>query len=75
MEDEEEKKRENPEVATTRQNAFVIFSQDKDVRTAEIVKNKVAAYTGVAMRMKAISQSAMENLLQGIYLDAQNAKS
>ena len=62
------------EEAKERQDAFVIFSQDKDVRNSESVKLKASAYTGIALRLKSISQQAMENLLHGICLDANGAR-
>ena len=69
--DELESQREE---AKERQDAFVIFSQDKDVRNQETVKVKASAYTGIALRLKSISHQAMENLLHGICLDATGAK-
>ena len=52
-----------------RQDQFVVFTLDKDVRSAETVKLKVSEYTGVVVKMKIFQQFAMENLLQGLTLD------
>ena len=56
-----------------RQDAYVVLSLDKDVRNAETVRIKVSSYTGVAVRMKTITQAGMEAIVKGLDLDARKA--
>ena len=56
-----------------RQDAFVVLSLDKDVRNAETVRIKASAYTGIAVRMKSITQAGMEAIVKGIDLDVRRS--
>ena len=53
-----------------RQDAFVVFSNEKDLRHHEAIRIKASLYTGIALRVKIISPGAMENLLYAIDLDS-----
>ena len=53
-----------------RQDAFVVFSNEKDLRHHEAIRIKASLYTGIALRVKLISPAAMENLLYAIDLDS-----
>lgn len=53
-----------------RQDAFVVFSNEKDLRHHEAIRIKASLYTGIALRVKLISPGAMENLLYAIDLDS-----
>ena len=57
-----------------RQDAFVVLSLDKDVRNAETVRIKASAYTGIAVRMKTITQAGMEAIVKGIDLDVRRSQ-
>ena len=57
-----------------RQNAFVVFSNEKDLRHHEAIRIKASHYTGIALRVKVITPSAMENLLYAMDLDSGEAK-
>ena len=56
--------------ADVRQDAFVVFNNEKDLRHHEAIRIKVSLYTGIALRVKVISPGAMENLLYAIDLDS-----
>ena len=53
-----------------RQEAFVVFSNEKDLRHHEAIRIKAGLYTGIALRVKLITPGAMENLLYAIDLDS-----
>jgi len=53
-----------------RQDAFVVFSNEKDLRHHEAIRIKASLYTGIALRLKIISPGAMENLLHAIDIDS-----
>jgi len=53
-----------------RQDAFVVFNNEKDLRHHEAIRIKVSLYTGIALRLKVIQPAAMENLLYAIDLDS-----
>lgn len=63
---------ENEEVKqpVERQEAFVVFSNEKDLRHHEAIRIKASLYTGIALRVKLISPAAMENLLYAIDIDS-----
>ena len=63
---------ENEEIkqSTERQDAFVVFANEKDLRHHEAIRIKASLYTGIALRVKLISPAAMENLLYAIDLDS-----
>ena len=65
---------EENKAAEQRQDAFVVFSNEKDLRHAEAIRIKASLYTGIALRVKVISPVSMENLLYAIDLDSGNAK-
>ena len=58
---------------TQRQDIYVIFSNEKDLRHHESIRIKASQYTGIALRVKLITAQAMENLLIAIEADANNA--
>jgi len=47
----------------------VCFTNDKDLRYYESIKIKASNYTGIAVRVKTIAPSAMDNLLYAIEMD------
>lgn len=53
-----------------RQDAFVVFTSEKDLRHHEAIRIKASLYTGIALRVKLIAPNAMENLLYAIDLDS-----
>lgn len=53
-----------------RQDAFVVFGNEKDLRHPEAIRIKASLYTGIALRVKIISPGSMENLLYAIDLDS-----
>ena len=61
---------EEVQVQTERQDAFVVFSNDKDLRHHEAIRIKASLYTGIALRVKLISPGAMENLLYAIDIES-----
>jgi hypothetical protein len=48
---------------------FVCFTNEKDLRHYESIRIKASLYTGIAIRVKNVTPSAMENLLHAIELD------
>ena len=60
--------------AEQRQDAFVVFSNEKDLRHSEAIRIKASLYTGIALRVKTISPASMENLLYAIDLDSGNVR-
>jgi len=54
----------------TRQDLFVCFTNEKDLRHYESIKIKSSLYTGIAVRVRNLVPSAMDNLLYAIELDA-----
>jgi hypothetical protein len=58
----------------TRQDLFVCFTNEKDLRHYESIKIKSSLYTGIAVRVRNLVPSAMDNLLYAIELDAQDQK-
>ena len=67
---EEVKQQENVE----RQNLFVVFTHERELRNIDQVRMKISQFTGVCMRCKNITALAMENLLGAIEQDAANFK-
>ena len=61
---------EEDQVQTERQDAFVVFSNEKDLRHHEAIRIKASLYTGIALRVKLISPGAMENLLYAIDIES-----
>lgn len=53
-----------------RQDAFVVFNNEKDLRHHEAIRIKISLYTGIALRVKVIQPATMENLLYAIDLDS-----
>ena len=51
-----------------------MFSNEKDLRHHEAIRIKASHYTGIALRVKVITPSAMENLLYAMDLDSGEAK-
>ena len=60
-----------PEV---RADAYVIFSNEKDMRHYESIRIKSQLYTGIAVRTKFMTPAGMENLLHAITLDGEELK-
>ena len=60
---------EKKEVSEQRQDAYVIFANEKDLRHFESIRIKASLYTGIAVRVKNMTPGAMENLLHAIELD------
>ena len=58
-----------------RQDLFVCFTNEKDLRHFESIRIKSSKYTGIAIRVKNLVPTAMENLLYAIELDSQGDKS
>ena len=61
---------EKKEVIEQRQDAYVIFANEKDLRHFESIRIKASLYTGIAVRVKNMTPGAMDNLLHAIELDA-----
>ena len=57
-----------------RQDAYVIFANEKDMRHHESIRIKSQLYTGIAVRTKFMTPAGMENLLQAITLDGEKDK-
>jgi len=53
---------------------FVCFTNEKDLRHYESIRIKASLYTGVAIRVKNVTPSAMDNLLHAIELDSNGGK-
>ena len=53
-----------------RQDAYVIFTNEKDLRHAESIRIKSALYTGIAIRVKFLTLQACDSLLKAIEKDA-----
>lgn len=53
----------------TRQDLFVCFTNEKDLRHYESIRIKSSLYTGIAVRVKNLVPTAMDNLLYAIELD------
>ena len=60
---------EKKEVIEQRQDAYVIFANEKDLRHFESIRIKASLYTGIAVRVKNMTPGAMDNLLHAIELD------
>ena len=58
-------------VSEQRQDAYVVFAHEKDLRHFESIRIKASLYTGIAVRVKNISPGAMDNLLHAIELDGE----
>ena len=57
-----------------RADAYVIFSNEKDMRHYESIRIKSQLYTGIAVRTKFMTPAGMENLLHAITLDGEENK-
>lgn len=55
-----------------RQDLYVVFTHERELRNVDQVKIKLSQFTGVVMRCKNITSAAMENLLCAIEADALN---
>jgi hypothetical protein len=67
---EEAEDPKNEEGPTERQDLYVVFTHDRELRNVDQVRIKIQRFTGVVMRCKQISQLAMDNLLSAIEADA-----
>ena len=54
-----------------RQDLYVVFTNDRELRNVDQVRIKISQFTGVVMRLKVITESSMSNLLAAIEADAQ----
>ena len=52
----------------------MVFSNDKDLRHAESIRVKSQNYTGIAVRVKFVTPTALDNLLHAIELDHEKDK-
>ena len=52
----------------------MVFANEKDLRHAESIRVKSQNYTGIAVRVKFITPTALDNLLTAIELDANSDK-
>lgn len=55
-----------------RQDLYVVFTHERELRNVDQVRIKISQFTGVVMRLKTITVPAMENLLAAIEADANN---
>ena len=53
-----------------RQDAYVVFTNDKDLRHHESIRIKSSLYTGIALRVRTIAPISMENLLYAIEIES-----
>lgn len=65
-EDEEDMDDEQNDKKRTRQDMYYVFTNDKDLRHHETILIKASLYTGIAVRVKALSHYQMENLLLAV---------
>jgi hypothetical protein len=57
-----------------REDVFVCFTNDKDLRHYESIRVKAQYYTGIAIRTKNITPQFMENITKAIDIDNNNTR-
>jgi len=72
-EDDGEIEEEKPDQPLTRQDLFVCFTNDKDLRHHETISIKASLYKGIAVRVKILNHIWIENLLFAIESAAEKA--
>lgn len=70
MSDGNESEGSHHNTSSNRQDLFVCFTNEKDLRHYESIRIKSSLYTGIAIRIKNLVPTAMDNLLYAIELDA-----
>ena len=65
-EDEGEQEEDKPEQPLARQDLFVCFTNDKDLRHHETISIKAALYKGIAIKVKILNDLWIENILFAI---------
>jgi hypothetical protein len=65
-EDEGEMEEDKPEQPLARQDLFVCFTNDKDLRHHETISIKASLYKGIAVRVKSLNHIWIESLLFAI---------
>ena len=65
-EDDGEIEEEKPDQPLTRQDLFVCFTNDKDLRHHETISIKASLYKGIAVRVKILNHIWIESLLFAI---------
>lgn len=61
--DDADLEEDRPEQPLTRQDLFVCFTNDKDLRHHETISIKASLYKGIAVRVKILNHIWIENLL------------
>ena len=61
--EEEGEVEEQPDLPLARQDLFVCFTNDKDLRHHETISIKASLYKGIAVRVKSLNHIWMESLL------------
>ena len=67
---EEEAEKKEDEGPHERQDLYVVFTSERDLRSVEQIRMKLSQFTGVVMRCKQITESDINNLLAAIEADA-----
>jgi hypothetical protein len=58
-------------VSEKRQDLYVVFTSERELRSVDQVKLKISTFTGIVMRPKIISAQIMQTLLDAIEEDTQ----
>jgi len=66
----EEEVEQEKEPVYERQDLFVIFTSERELRNIDQVRVKISQFTGIVMRTKTVSDSTMHNLFEAIEQDA-----
>jgi hypothetical protein len=73
-EDSESEEEVKEEGVKKREDVFVCFTNDKDLRHYESIRVKAQYYTGIAIRTKNITPQFMENITKAIDVDNNNVR-
>ena len=68
--EETEEHEQEKEPVYERQDLFVIFTSERELRNIDQVRVKISQFTGIVMRTKTVSETTLQNLFEALEQDA-----
>ncbi len=50
-------------IEQVRQDLYVVFTNEKELKSCEQVKNKIRSFTGIVVKLKSVTEKIMQILL------------
>ena len=69
-EEEEEHEPEKEEPVYERQDLFLIFTNERELRNIDQVRVNISQFTGIVIRTKTVSENTLHNLFEALEQDA-----